>query len=183
MPLGETLTILATLASAVQALRSSRPTETLVEAEQDVLNPMLLLTMDSAKQAHEETLQRLAAASNGTHFLIALSAATVLLSAFLGAVADQASSGSPLFIANLGIFVVVVAATVLARRLFAARTNLGLGPANQVDGQEAIEKLIEGLQRVEKANSGRLKALAIVSDVVVLTIALQVVLAAFWLID
>ena len=82
MPLGETLTLIATLASALQALRLNRATEATVEAEQP-LDPALLLALDAVKAANDETVRRYDVAANGAHLLIGLSAATVLVSAWV----------------------------------------------------------------------------------------------------
>ncbi|MGE0686313.1 MAG: hypothetical protein AB7P33_06200 [Dehalococcoidia bacterium] len=184
MPFGETLTLLATLANAYQALRFSRPPEATAAANdpEPAIDPALLIALDASKTANDETVRRHDAASNGAHLVIGLSAATLLVSAFLGAVSSDAPEGSsPLFIASVIIFIAITLGAIVTRRSFALRP-LPSGEDAWSGSQQAVERLLKRRQQVEEDNRRRLSAVSAGGDVLLLVVALQVVLAAVWLI-
>lgn len=184
MPLGETLTLLTTLATALQAFRLNRATETAVdEIEPPALDPALIVALDAVKSANEETVRRYDAASNGAHLLIGLSAATVLISAFLAAATDSgADGGSPLFVASLLIFVLIALSGIGLRRA----CRLTSFPPNSVafTGTSAtvVETILNARQQILRANERRFAMLQSGSDALLLVVATQVVLASLWLI-
>jgi hypothetical protein len=185
MPLGETLTLLTTLATALQAFRLNRATETAVdEIEAPALDPALLVALDAAKAANDETVRRFDSAALGLLLLIGFSAATVLVAAFLGVSSDEsADGGSPLFVASLVIFGIVALMGIALRRTCSLRSF----PADALPLSAGSLPLIEGMlktrQQVQQTNGRRLTVLQIGSDAVLLVVAVQVMLAAAWLID
>jgi hypothetical protein len=185
MPLGETLTLLTTLATALQAFRLNRATETAVEEVESAptLDPSLLIALDAVKSANDETVRRYDAAANGAHLLIGLSAATVLVSGFLGAATDSdADGGSPLFIASLVIFIVIAVAAVVLRRICTLRSFPADAVAFTGTSEAVVETILKARQQVHRANERRFALLQIGSDFLLLVVAVQVVLAALWLI-
>ncbi len=182
MPFGDTLTLLATLANAYQALRFNRPPEASADVGPSI-DPALLIALDASKTANDETVRRHDAASNGAHLVIGLSAATLLVSAFLGAVSTDSPGGSsPLFIASVIIFIAITLGAIVVRRSFTLRA-LPSADGAWSGSQETVEKLLRRRQEVEGENRRRLAAVSLGGDLLLLFVALQVVLAAVWLID
>jgi hypothetical protein len=183
MPIGDTLTLLATLASAFQALRTSRPDEPPAAGQDAIIDPTLLIALDAANAANDEVVLRHETAGSRLLWLTGLSAAALLLSAFLGAVSsDSADAASPLFILSLIVFVVVVAVVIVIRRVFTL-SSPEADDTEALASQEVVEKLLHRRRQLERRNSRRLAVVDIGVDAVLGLVALQVILAALWLID
>ena len=186
MPLGETLTLLATLAGALQAMRVSRPTPETPSPPQSEVDALTLVTFDLVRSANEDAVRLHEAAINRLNGLALLSGAALLVSAFLGAVSDDApEGGSPLFIAAICLFVAVVALVIVLRRVFGvahlSHQELAVAPQNL--RLDAIAQIIEQGRETERRNRGRTAVLDLAGDALLLAIALQAVLAAVWLIS
>ena len=186
MPIGETLTLLASLASALQAMRASRPTpETPVQSAAEV-DALTLVTFDLVRTANDDAVRLHEAASERLNAFALLSGAALLVSAFLGAMTEEAPEGaSPLFIASICIFVMVVTAVIVLRRVFGVTrlSHQELSAAPQSLRLEAIAQAIEQGRETERGNRARVAMLDVAGDVMLLLVALQAVLAAVWLIS
>ena len=180
------MTLLATLANAVQVLRAtSRTAEAPVEAE-PAIDTMALMSFEFAKAANAETIHRHEAALSRLGGVGFASAIAVLMSAFLGAVSgDSPEGGSPLFIASICIFLIVATGAALLRRFFrVSRLTLDhFAAVPGVEQWESMQRFIEGARGIEHSNHRRLSTVELGTDALMLLAALQVVLAAVWLIS
>ena len=187
MPLGETLTILATLANAVQVLRTTnRPAETPAAEPSPAMDTMALMAFDFAKTSNEAASVRQESALSRLNLLLGISAAALLISAFLGAVSGDSPEGdSPLFIGSLAFFCLVCAGAIVLRRAFGvARISLRDFNGAPEDRQwESLERFVEHARRLESTNQRHLMAVELGTDGMILVITAQVVLAAVWLIS
>jgi hypothetical protein len=185
MPLSETITLLATLASALQAMRAGRPTEAPAPPAPEV-DALTLVTFDLVRTANDDALRKHESACGRLNLVAVLSGGTLLLSAFLGAVSEDAPEGSsPLFIASIVLFAAAVAATIVLRWTLPARrtSHNELSVAPQALRLDAVAQLIEQGRQTERYNLRRAFLLDLAFDALLLTLALQVVLGAVWLIS
>jgi hypothetical protein len=184
MPLGETLTLLATLASAFQALRTGRADGSTATSEPAAaIDPAVLIALDEARHADDEVTRRQEAAASRLLWLAGLSAMAVLLSAFLSAAsAGSTDATSLLFVLVLVIFVAISAGVIVLRRVFVPAVAFAEGAAD-LGSLSTMEALIEQRRRLLGRNRRSLLVLEIGADTALVLIAVQVILAGLWLID
>jgi hypothetical protein len=187
MPLGETLTILATLANAVQVLRTNnRPAEAPLIESAPVVDTMTLMAFEFARTSNEAAVVRHETALSRLRILFVASTVTLLLTAFLGGVGNDSPVGwSALFIASVVLFVVVCLCVIGLRRAFRV-TPLTLRDFDAVTGTEqweSMDRLIHHARDLEATNGRRLTMVEHGADALILLIAVQAVLGAVWLIS
>jgi hypothetical protein len=174
MPVGETLTLLATLANALQALRLSRPPANGGPAEGDTPS-VDLLALDLVRAAETRIEHEYHAALRRFDWLLALSAGALLATAFLG-VSEGAAADSPLFIAAVATFGVLAVLSIAVRHAF----RLQVASLDELRLHSPAE-FVERAHAAQSYDHAQLKRLGMGSDALLAVAALQVVLCAVWI--
>jgi len=185
MAFGEALTLLSTLASAYQAYRFNKPAEPQKEAEPELL-PATVLAFDYIKSAGQWQQQRHDREMGRLDRLAAISLLTLIAGAGAGAIASrQGDLWSPLFIASLVFFGVVLLGSLMLRRLGSIEA-VGVAETGRPEpGSEfrLVQRVVERASQHEERNRRRLALLGLAADVLLLLCGIQALLVALWLLE
>ncbi len=172
MPFGETLAVLATLATALQTFRTSRNTSEPTSPELLTPDPIALLALDAVlssitrqAEAHKALLHRIDAICLGSGVLLIV----------IAVLRFQETVPTALLIANIPIFAMIGAFSMATK--YSTRVD-SVGAATFQE--EALLHVVERAERVEARNNGKLAMLSAVADALKVALALQVVLVATW---
>jgi hypothetical protein len=183
MPLVETLTLLASLGSALQTLRGrdDKP------AGKDESSAGLLLSYEYVKSSQEAALNADRDLNGRLHTLLLVSGAVVAGFVVLGSgLVEGVSATSPLLIAALVLLGLAALATTLARTL----ATPSLISAAEVQTRQAMLSEWEFLRDVlslataaERINRRALAAKGLVLEGLCLSFVAQVILLSVWVLD
>jgi hypothetical protein len=173
MPVGETLTLLATLANALQTLRLSRPPAEGAASVPDAAAAELM-ALDSLRVSEARLQQEYDSALRRFDGLAAFSAIALLATAFAGG-RNGAEAGSSLLVAAVSAFGLLVLCCVLTRQTL--RIQDGSLAEHQL---ESVPQLIDRAREREANNRDRLRWMSRASDAILVIAAVQVGLGVVW---
>jgi len=184
MPLIETVSLLTTLASAIQVLRSNKPGDPAPAASEAVEASGVVFGYDLARTHYESSVRRLD--SSAGHFtLLAASTALATLASVLmvRAVNDEADLGSALIWASLVMTVAVVVGAVLVRALTSAQlisTRLALARQSIDAPLQLMEDYVRLAVSHADRNERSLSVRSLAGDLLLLCAAANVVILSIW---
>jgi hypothetical protein len=187
MPLIETVSLLTTLASAYQVLRSKPPGDSSAAVTEVAETSGVVVAYDLARSTYDTTLQRLDAANRYLNGLVAAAGIAILLAVLtMRASTDQDLGASGQAIAALVAFVVIAACGALVRLATGAR----LTDAGEMFTQQPIKQPIELMEvfvRSAAACSARneksLRTITLVSELLLLALGVEIVLLVLWVLS
>jgi F0F1-type ATP synthase assembly protein I len=183
MPLVETLTLLASLSSAVQALRGKedRP------AGRDETSAGLLLSYEYVKASQDAAIRANELVDGRLHTLLLVSGAVVAGFVVLGAsLLEDVALTSPLLIVTLVLLGFGALATAVTRSL----TTPSLISAAEAQARQTAVSEWEFLREIltlaavkERANRRLIATKGLVLELLCLSFAAQVILLSVWVLD
>ena len=185
MPLIETLTLLASLGSALQTLRTGRAVEEQNEGK-DAGSTGLLLSYEHVKTSQDATMRADDSVTGRLQLLLLVSGAVVAAVCAVGAgFADDADAGSPLFIAALILFGVVALAAAFAvvARLESVAVEGVIARQSVLGDLDFLREMLAQGVRLERSNRRLIASKSTALGVACLCFAAQVVLLAVWVLE
>jgi hypothetical protein len=180
LPLIETLTLLASLGSALQTLRTGRAVEEQNESKEDG-STGLLLSYEYAKASQESAIRADDSITGRMQVLLLVSGTVIASVSAIGAgFVDGIGAGSPLFIAALALLGVVAIAAALAVTVRPALIALNDGVAGE---WEFLRGVLGRAAQLERSNLRLIATKSAALALLYACFAAQVLLLAVWVLE
>ncbi|MGE3774896.1 MAG: hypothetical protein AB7I32_18375 [Gammaproteobacteria bacterium] len=182
MPLIETISLLATLAGAVQGMRQKSSPDAPSVATEAAEASGVVLAYDLAKTQYESSVERLQSTDRQITLVASLTAMLTLLAVVgVRAIESEADLGSGFLMGALVLMLVVVAGAVLLRTITAARV---ISARALLDRTDTPLQLMEDYARLAagtaELNDAAARTRALGADLLLICAAVEAVLLSVW---